>query len=322
MKNVCYASTVPPSAPPSSTGASTYEASNPQIHRPPYNQAASIPSPAYTTPPIAPQARAHPTARPAFNSARNPADAAVSTLSTPRFISETPSRAGSQGSSGGPRRQAYADSPETRVAPDALPPAKLAELNKRLADIDSKYEKDCAAVRHDPNLSELTKQQKLTSLKNGAASRKSQTRKSFGVTLRLRDKDKKFMKQQGLQSGYNKTPGSAAMNHYIDPRYEHSVRASQGEAYPSPDMPKPLAQLATPPPAAATGGFTPLNRPGAPAEVAAFASALAQRIRQGSSDQMIRNGQGVKRQRRDSQDNSGDVAVMVISSDEEGRSAS
>ncbi|RDW89036.1 hypothetical protein BP6252_01068 [Coleophoma cylindrospora] len=313
MKNVCYGNTASPSAPPSSAVTPSHQGANPQIPRPSYNQAASIPSPAYSPPPNSSQARAHPTARPAFNPVRNPA---IPALSTPRFVSETPSQAGSQGSSGGPRRQAYADSPETRIAPDALPPAKLAELNKKLADIDYKYETDCATVRNDPNMSEVTKQQKLTSLKNGCASRKSQTRKSFGVTLRLRDKDKKFMKQQGLQTGYKKTPVSTGVNHYVDPRSEPSRRASSGSVNPPPEQTKPLLKYATPPPPTAVGGFTPLNRPGVTPPI--VASVSTQRARRESGEKLIGNVQGIKRQRTNSRSNDGEDAIMVISSDEDG----
>lgn len=75
-----------------------------------------------------------------------------------------------------------------RLSPSELDPHALAELNKALADQELTYQRRCAAI--DPSLGPAERAAKLQTLKNGHASRKSQIRKSFNVTLRLGEKDK------------------------------------------------------------------------------------------------------------------------------------
>ncbi|RAL65259.1 hypothetical protein DID88_001365 [Monilinia fructigena] len=58
---------------------------------------------------------------------------------------------------------------------------------------------------------------RLISLKNGNASRKSQIRKSFGVTLRMRDKDKEAKKRREIFSTNTHSPG--------DDRFENSYHS-------------------------------------------------------------------------------------------------
>lgn len=74
-----------------------------------------------------------------------------------------------------------------RHSPSELSPEKLARLNQELADEDAKYARSTAAAQ---DLPEVERTARLISLKNGNASKKSQIRKKYGVSLRLREKDK------------------------------------------------------------------------------------------------------------------------------------
>ncbi|KAL3427860.1 hypothetical protein PVAG01_01369 [Phlyctema vagabunda] len=203
--------------------------------------------------------------------------------SVPRFASETPSH------SGGTRKQNYASSPEVRMTPESLPPEEYAKLNVELDAVDNKYESDVAAIDADPSMSSTIKEARKTSLKNGQASKKSQIRKKFGVTLRLRDKDKKAMKAKGLTPTYNRTGSAngAASSHYLDPKYSSAVmnssplvnstlaanvetpqpRSQLAAVSTPPSYQSPQSQLPPPPqpqptPVRQSSGFTPLNRPG------------------------------------------------------------
>jgi len=76
---------------------------------------------------------------------------------------------------------------DIRQSPSELPPEKLAALNQELADEDARHAR---AVAQAATLDPIERANKLVSLKNGTASKKSQIRKKYGVSLRLRDKDK------------------------------------------------------------------------------------------------------------------------------------
>jgi hypothetical protein len=76
---------------------------------------------------------------------------------------------------------------DIRQSPSELAPEKLAALNQELADEDARHAR---AVAQAATLDPTERANKLVSLKNGTASKKSQIRKKYGVSLRLRDKDK------------------------------------------------------------------------------------------------------------------------------------
>lgn len=152
------------------------------------------------------------------------------------------------------------------MTPNTLPPEKYAELQRQLDEVDRKFEESIAANRADKTMTEEERNKRYVSLKNGNASRKSQIRKQFGVSLRLREKDKRAMKAQGLKPEYPKNENykassRASLNgstpqttpHYIDPHYSSS-------SYDSPADGLPKSTTNTPPP---TSSFTPLNRPSA-----------------------------------------------------------
>ena len=77
---------------------------------------------------------------------------------------------------------------DVRQSPSQLTPEKLAALQQELQDEDDKYATLRAAAQALPVASE--RDARLVSLKNGNASKKSQIRKKYGVSLRLREKDK------------------------------------------------------------------------------------------------------------------------------------
>ena len=74
-------------------------------------------------------------------------------------------------------------STQPRMSPSDLSPLKLSQLNKALADQETRYQGQCAAV--DPKLGPQERAGRLQSLKNAHATRKSLIRKSFNVTLRM-----------------------------------------------------------------------------------------------------------------------------------------
>ena len=75
-----------------------------------------------------------------------------------------------------------------RMSPSELSPVRLAELNQALSKQEAKYQAQVAAI--DPSISPQERAARLQSLKNGHATKKSQIRKAFNVTLRMGDKDK------------------------------------------------------------------------------------------------------------------------------------
>lgn len=81
---------------------------------------------------------------------------------------------------------------EARHSPSELPPDKRAALEDALQKIEEKYLEDQSKIPEDWTAER--REARLISLKNGNASRKSQIRKQFGVTLRMRDRDKEAKK--------------------------------------------------------------------------------------------------------------------------------
>ncbi|KAM0318063.1 hypothetical protein ACHAO8_002040 [Botrytis cinerea] len=81
---------------------------------------------------------------------------------------------------------------EARHSPSELPPEKRAALEDALQKIEEKYLEDQSKIPED--WTPERREARLISLKNGNASRKSQIRKQFGVTLRMRDRDKEAKK--------------------------------------------------------------------------------------------------------------------------------
>ncbi|RDL42173.1 uncharacterized protein BP5553_02152 [Venustampulla echinocandica] len=81
---------------------------------------------------------------------------------------------------------------DIRQSPSQLPPDVLAALNREILEEDRRYEK--AVAEADKMKDPKARDQRLTSLKNGNASKKSQIRKRYGVSLRLRERDKQAMR--------------------------------------------------------------------------------------------------------------------------------
>jgi hypothetical protein len=87
---------------------------------------------------------------------------------------------------------------DVRQSPSELPPEKRAAMDKEIQDADDKYEQQIAAIPKD--YTEEQRQARMISLKNGVASKKSQIRKSYGVTLRMRERDKQARKSAGMST--------------------------------------------------------------------------------------------------------------------------
>jgi hypothetical protein len=82
------------------------------------------------------------------------------------------------------------------MSPSELPPEKLTEMNKLIADQETRYQCQVREVDSTEYPTPDAVAKRLSSLKASNATRNSQIRKSFGVTLRMRDKDKKVMAAQ------------------------------------------------------------------------------------------------------------------------------
>jgi hypothetical protein len=126
--------------------------------------------------------------------------------------------------------------PTARVSPSQLSDAKKAEMDRQIEAEDLRYENALAAI--DPQLPLEDQEKRKISLKNGNASKKSQIRKSFGVTLRMRDKDKIASRAAAIASSSTATPAGPS-----------AVRP----AYSSPQVPSHISQPSS--------GFSPINAP-------------------------------------------------------------
>jgi hypothetical protein len=122
---------------------------------------------------------------------------------------------------------------DIRQSPSELPPEKLAALNQELADEDARHAR---AVAQAATLDPTERANKLVSLKNGTASKKSQIRKKYGVSLRLRDKDK-----QARLAATTATPPPPTQR--------------MNSNYISSPLPTRVSSAAVPP----TTGFSPIN---------------------------------------------------------------
>jgi hypothetical protein len=131
--------------------------------------------------------------------------------------------------------------PDVRTAPSDLPPAKRQEMERRIEEVDRKFAEDSANIPAD--WPEEQRAARLQSLKNGNASKKSQIRKSYGVTLRMREKDKAYAKQVAALS----SPASSQQG-------TPSARPRM-EGYKS----SPLNATSTPGPAHSRPAFSPTN---------------------------------------------------------------
>lgn len=145
------------------------------------------------------------------------------------------------------RKQAPRAPDDIRVDPSQLPPDRLAALNHELEEIDRKYEQGLAEIPTD--WSESQKESKRQSLKNANASRKSQIRKSYGVSLRLRERDRKARDsiRMSMNAGSSSPPNaSPTPSSNYRPRFDTPKTTSNSS---------PLA--ATP----VVSGFSPVNAP-------------------------------------------------------------
>ena len=176
MKDVCSANATAgdtsPTFPSPPEGAAVRARSVPQL-----NHSVAI------LPPVRPASSTHP---------REPerplsAPQAQRLRPTPASIPRPPLHTPIHDSSliGSVQKQAVAG---VRRSPSELDPAKRNEMDIRLQAAEERYQRDVAAIPQSFTVEE--RNSRLTSLKQGSATRKSQIRKAFGVSLRLREKDK------------------------------------------------------------------------------------------------------------------------------------
>lgn len=163
------------------------------------------------------------------------------------------------------RKQAPRAPDDVRVDPSQLPPEKLAALNRELADVDLKYESGIAEIPAD--WSEAAKESKRMALKNANSSRKSQIRKSYGVTLRMRERDKAA--RNSLVKGVKNTssplasataspvPTTAGLPHSRGDRPLNNQSPLVNHTIVSGFSPVNAARVVPPP----SGGYGPYNPP-------------------------------------------------------------
>lgn len=147
---------------------------------------------------------------------------------------------------------------EARHSPSELPPDKRAALEAALQRVEEKYIEDQASIPKDWPAEK--KEARLISLKNGNASRKSQIRKQFGVTLRMRDKDKEAKKIREVLG--SKTPMASTGAKRIEYRNPPTVAGYPANAQQQmPPIQTPAGvrmEMVDMTPAA---GFSPINAP-------------------------------------------------------------
>ncbi|KAI9644809.1 hypothetical protein NHQ30_006836 [Ciborinia camelliae] len=145
-----------------------------------------------------------------------------------------------------------------RQSPSELTPEKLAALEHALQMVDEKYAADQAAIPHDWPADK--REARLISLKNGNASRKSQIRKSFGVTLRMREKDKEAKKRREVL-GTNAPSGSVGETRFGDFRNLTPAGYSRSSQQMSPHPPNPTGVRMEMVHMRPASGFIPINAP-------------------------------------------------------------
>ncbi|PQE17060.1 c2h2 and c2hc zinc finger protein [Rutstroemia sp. NJR-2017a BBW] len=166
-------------------------------------------------------------------------------LSTPKVAQpplHTP-KVAKQGSSGSPLDGNF------RQSPSELEPAKLAALNAALEEVEERYQTALASIPSD--MSPEEREKRMISLKNGNASRKSQIRKSFGVTLRMREKDKEANKR------FKDSIGSPLANSTTTSNRFEEFRAPPSSSAPVRQPPPARVEPDRPPPP--SHSFPPIN---------------------------------------------------------------
>lgn len=149
------------------------------------------------------------------------------------------------------------DDEGSRQSPSELTPERRAALESALQRVEEKYAQDQAEIPED--WPEDKREARLISLKNGNASRKSQIRKQFGVTLRMREKDKEAKKRRevlGSVSPYVTAGGSLMEDFLNPPAPAHTMSAHQMHQNQQPiGMRMEMVDMRPAP------GFSPINGP-------------------------------------------------------------
>jgi hypothetical protein len=130
--------------------------------------------------------------------------------------------------------------PKARVNPSQLSSEKKARMDAKLEVEDQKYQETLAEIALRADLTEGDKEKRRVSAKNANATKKSQIRKSFGVSLRLREKDKIALRSAPLSSPILSSSASKPVPSYLSPHI-------------------PSSYLSTP-----SSGFSPINGPSPP----------------------------------------------------------
>lgn len=179
MRKVCFNGTVTPPPPVDASPILP-----PTLPPPPPN---SGPNGYYPRPKAPPRPPLHTPSQAKPSTQPSPSQATV-TLPTKPPLS-TPSY---------PSLQKVQEADDIRVSPSDLPLEKRALLDAEIQKVDDRYEQRFSELA--PDLSTKERSRKISSLKNMNTSQKSQIRKKYGVSLRLRDRDKRGRISLGLDT--------------------------------------------------------------------------------------------------------------------------
>ncbi|PMD63469.1 uncharacterized protein K444DRAFT_321058 [Hyaloscypha bicolor E] len=232
LKGVCTAEDIAPATSPSNQllqEAASQAQRPPPAPTPSQVHVPSIPRPPFTSHP--PPTQSTPATSHISSTQVVPSQKSNPQVTIQRPPLRTPSAPTPPVSTPGPRKQAPPS--DVRQSPSELPAERLAALNRELQDADDRYQQQIDEI--PATYTEAERTTRLVSLKNGNASRKSQIRKAYGVSLRLREKDKLARKAARVTP-----PGTAASEH-------RSITSTTSQATPT----------STPP----ISSFAPINTP-------------------------------------------------------------
>ena len=192
--------------------------------------------------------------RPTFDTSRTPSQAvpaqdqpACATdkqIPRPRLLSIPQSSSTPQAPQAlDPQSVIQAVDPNARVNPSHLSPEKKAEMDAKIEAEDLRYQNALVAIASNPEFDDEEKERRRTSQKNMNATKKSQIRKKFGASLRLRERDKMALKATALSSHVRGLSSSVP---------------NAASSYSSPAVPI-RSNVSTP-----SSGFSPINVPSSP----------------------------------------------------------
>ncbi|KAK0121496.1 hypothetical protein ONS95_009790 [Cadophora gregata] len=145
-----------------------------------------------------------------------------------------------------------------RHSPSELTPEKRASLEKALQDAEAEAAQKISKIPSDLPADE--RQRRLTSINNANATKKSQIRRAHGVSLRMREKDKKARAAAGISpSATSRIQEFRASNSPAGSPPASSFSPINGNTATYSGPPQPATAYRPPPPSAAKRVFNPMS---------------------------------------------------------------